>query len=304
MKRMFGLVLVGTWVCTVGYAASFLSVSPPPNAYGWNNTPVTVTITGESPIHWRVNGGPLQTGSSPVEFSLSSEGVFVVEYRDSTEVGFKTALIRLDFTPPRVRLRVPEPGGTYLLAQPVAADWDAWDALSGLAEVRAPAYPGQAVDTRSPGQQWFTIRAKDRAGNEAEESAVYFVRGILQAVLPSGFYLDRLLLPEERVKVGRYPLVARYTAGETITFAFLMKDYYGRPYGRAWPEITVVGVRFAGEEEEYPLRAWFRVPFDEEKGYYVLPIPTKDYAPGYYDLWVLFGDGQFARLRLEVLPKP
>lgn len=303
MKRVF-LAWIGLWLGFLGQAASSLSVAPPPNAYGWNNTPVTVTLTGQQRIYWQVNGGPINSDAPPVVLPFTDEGVYAVRYRDETETNFKTAAIRLDFTPPRIAIRIPESGGTYILNQPVSVDWSAWDALSGLAEVQATAMPGGALDTRSPGQQKFRVWAKDRAGNEAEEIAVYFVRGVLQAVLPSGFYLDRLLPPEQRAKVGRYTLMARYTAGEEVTFAFLMKDYFGRPYARAWPEITVVGVRFVEEKEEYPLRAWFRVPFDQEKGFYVLVIPTKDYAPGYYDLWVLFGDGQFERIRFEVLPKP
>lgn len=301
MRKVLFIGLVGIFGAAV-HAASTLSISPAPNAYGWNNTPVTVTITGDPPITWRVSGGPSQSGPSPISFALASEGVHVVEYRDATEPGFKSAVIRLDFTPPRIQVRVPEPGSSYILNQPILADWSAWDELSGLAEAHAPASPGQPVDTRSPGQQRFRVWAKDRAGNEAELNVVYYVRGILQAVLPSGFYLDRVLPKEEMVLVGRFVLRARYTVGEPVVFAFAMKDYFGQIYARAWPEISVVGVRFVDDGEEYPLRAWFRVPFDAEKGGYYLVIPTKEYAPGYYDLWVLFGDGQFERIRIELAP--
>lgn len=300
-SAVLGMVLV---VGLGGLAASSLSVSPLPNAYGWNNTPVTVFITGTSTIYWQVNGGPIQSGSPPVSFGVSDEGVHVVKYRDDTEANFKQAVIRLDFTPPEIWIRVPQGGAEYILNQPVLADWSAWDRLSGVAEVEASAASGAFIDTRSPGQTKFTVWAKDRAGNEAQATVIYFVRGIIQAVLPSGFYLDRLLPPEETVKVGKYLLRARYAQGEEVIFAFVMKDYFGQVFTRAGSEISVVRVRLMDDTEEYPLAKWLRVPFDAEKGYYFASISTKEFEPGFYDLWVLFGDGRFERVRIGILAKP
>lgn len=302
---MRGVVGVFFVVCAglVVEAASSISISPSPNAYGWNNTPVTVAINGDSPVFWQVDGGPISSAPAPVVFLLAEEGVHVVRYRDNSEPAFKQATIRLDFTPPEIHVRVPEPGGEYIIHQPVLADWSAWDRLSGLAEVKASAGNGEPVDTRSPGQAKFTVWAKDRAGNEAQSTVMYFVRGLVQAVLPSGFYLDRVLPPEETIKVGKYLLRARYTQGEDVVFAFVMKDYFGRPFTRAGSEISVVRVRFVNEEEEYPLVKWLRVPFDAEKACYLASFSTKELEPGFYDLWVLFGDGKFERIRVEILPK-
>ena len=283
--------------------ASSITLDPPPNAYGWNNTPVTVEITAPGKtIFYRVNRGPIQTGSSSVTFVLSSEGVHVVEYRDEGEEEFKRATVRIDLTPPTVVLRVPEPGGRYFLHQPVSVDWQVFDNLSGIARVEAPAMPGEPLDTRSPGQNRFVVVAQDRAGNEARAAAGYYVLFILETVQPSGFYLDRVLPPEEQVKVGRGVLRARYPLGSDILIAFALKDFYGRPYARAFPELTVLRVEITEEDERLPLRAWMRIPFDEEKGFYFLPYSTKDHQLGFYELQIYFGDGQLERIRVELVP--
>lgn len=303
MKTFFSVCSLLAFLGTAVMAGSSILLDPPPNPYGWNNTPVTVTISGSGTIYWQVDGGPIHSAPSPVTFIVAEEGVHTVRYRDETEPSFKTAVIHLDFAPPRIFIGAPKSGEEYILNQPLLAEWSVWDGLSGVAQVWASAPSGSAVDTRFPGQQKFTVRAKDRAGNEAEAVSLYFVRGLIHAVLPSGFYLDRVLPPEETVKVGRYFLRARYKAGEEVIVAFVMKDYFGQTYSQAWPELNVVRVRFVEDVEEYPLRAWFRIPFDAEKGYYALSFSTRDYEPGYYDLWVFFGDGRFERIRFEVTPK-
>jgi len=298
------LLALGMWAgCFWAWAVSSITVTPAPNAYGWNNTPVTVEITATNPpIYYRVNGGPIQIGPSPVLLPLSSEGVHLVEYRDGDELTFRQATVRIDLTPPTVVIRVPGPNERYLLHQPVRVDWWAFDNLSGIARVEAPAMPGEPLDTRSPGQNRFVVVAQDRAGNEARAAAGYYVLFILETVQPSGFYLDRVLPPEEQVKVGRGVLRARYPLGSDILIAFALKDFYGRPYARAFPELTVLRVEITEEDERLPLRAWMRIPFDEEKGFYFLPYSTKDHQLGFYELQIYFGDGQLERIRVELVP--
>jgi len=302
MRRWLLVLGVFLW-WLAGFASSSLTLNPPPNPYGWNNTPVTVEITATNPpIHYRVNRGPEEIiPSSLVVFSLASEGIHVVEYRDQDESTFKRATIRIDLTPPTVVIRVPEPGGRYLLRQPVRVDWQVFDNLSGIAKLEAPAAPGEPLDTRSLGQNRFVVIARDRAGNEAKAAAGYYVLFIIEAVQPSGFYLDRILPEKEQVKVGKGTLRARYPLGSEILIAFALKDFYGRPYIRAFPDLTVLCVEL-GEEERLPLRAWMRIPFDEQKGFYFLAYSTKDHQLGFYELQIYFGDGQLERIRVELIP--
>ncbi|MGC8962348.1 MAG: hypothetical protein ACP5LK_00025 [Candidatus Bipolaricaulaceae bacterium] len=301
MRRAGLLALV--FGSALAFAGSYAVVSPSPNPYGWHNTvPVTVEIytTDLSCLPIYVNGVP-QSGH-PAVVVLSSEGVHTLRYRDNCETAEKTVVVRIDLTPPTVVIRVPEPGGRYLLNQPVNVDWVAYDNLSGIAEVESTATPGSALDTRSPGQNKFRIWVRDRAGNEREAWAWYYVHFVLEAVHPNGFYLDQLLPPEERKPLGRGTLFARYPLHAPIIIAFMVKDYFGHPYTRAYPELTVLWVDLSGEEERLPLRGWARIPYDETKGYYFLAYSTKDHSSGFYELQIYFGDGRLERIRVELTP--
>ncbi len=302
--RIVGLGILVFWsACTL--AGSYAVVSPSPNAYGWHNTvPVTVEIYTTDPtcLPIYVNGVP-QSGH-PVVITLTAEGLHILRYRDNCEIVEKTVVVRIDLTPPSVIIRSPEPGGRYILNQPVTVEWTAYDNLSGIAEVESSASPGSLLDTRSPGQNKFRVWVQDRAGNEKEVWAWYYVHFVLEAVHPTGFYLDRLLSLEERKTVGRGTLFARYPLGAEILVAFVVKDYFGRSYPRAYPELTVLRVDLSEEEEKLPLRTWARIPYDEAKGYYFLAYSTKEHSPGYYEFQIYFGDGRLERIRIElVLPE-
>ncbi len=107
------------------------TLSPEPNAYGWNNTSVSVTLSGTPPIYYRVNGGPWTPGDTVV---LSQEGIHTVEYYDATESPSSPnrVVVRIDFTPPTIVVRVPEEGKKYFLNEGVVVNWFAYDRLSGV----------------------------------------------------------------------------------------------------------------------------------------------------------------------------
>ncbi|MGB9758142.1 MAG: hypothetical protein ACPLRP_00950 [Candidatus Bipolaricaulaceae bacterium] len=280
-------------------APSSHTQSPEPNAYGWNNTPVTVTISGTPPIHYRVNGGPWISGDTVV---LSSEGIHTVEYYDATESPDtpNRAVIRIDLTPPTILVRVPEEDKKYILHEKVFVDWFAYDRISGLELTEASARPGEPLDTGSPGYQTFWVFARDRAGNSARLEVDYQVIFKLSTVFPSGFWLDRLLPPEEQVKVGLFPVLARYKVGEPILFGFLLRDANDVVFAQARPNVLVTEVRFTEEGERHTIWDWVPIPFDQEKGFYFLAYPTEKRKPGIYDLWLGFGDGQSLRIRVEI----
>ncbi|MEN3010445.1 MAG: hypothetical protein ABDI20_05630 [Candidatus Bipolaricaulaceae bacterium] len=112
--------------------------------------------------------------------------------------------VRVDLTPPVTRIQSPTRDARYLLRQPVRADWWAFDRLSGLESAEASAPSGEPLDTGTPGFHTLWVFARDRAGNTARVEVDYQVICIVETVLPSGFFLDRLLPPEERVMAGRF----------------------------------------------------------------------------------------------------
>jgi len=157
------------------------TLSPAPNAAGWNNRNVTVALTaqdepggsGIKEIHYAVRGaqvgGGTVTGAS-TSLTISAEGTTTVTYFAVDNAGnqetAKTAMVRIDMTPPTVTFGSPSPA-------PNAAGWNntdvsipftTADTLSGVAGTSPPSpvaltAEGTAVTA--------TITAVDEAGNAA-----------------------------------------------------------------------------------------------------------------------------------------
>ncbi|MCS7240598.1 MAG: hypothetical protein NZ651_05070 [Candidatus Bipolaricaulota bacterium] len=307
MRKLFLLALAGFSFGTVAQPTAWHTLDPLPNPYGWHNTPVTVTLYASegSQICYRLDGGPTLCQTPSAALVLSCEGLHTLEYwaRDDTGEGPRFRVtVRIDRTPPAIHVQVPSQDARYLLRQSVRADWWAFDRLSGLETVEASARNGDPLDTSTPGPQTFRVWAKDRAGNTAHVEVDYLVICAIETVLPSGFYLDRLLPPEERVQAGRFPLQARYTAGETITLAFRLRDFFGQAGPWTRPNLLVTQVQPDPEfGEKHTIWAWLLIPYAPEAGVYKLVYDTRERAPGVYDLWLSFGDGQSERIRIELL---
>ena len=286
------------------------TVEPEPTPYGWHNTSVTVTLYASGGaglvVKYRIDGAGPFTQTPPATISLSAEGIYTIEYwaEDySGESPHRFVTVKIDLTPPRIIVRVPEERKKYLLHEKIVADWFAYDRPSGLDLVEASARPGEPLDTTSLGYQTFFVFARDRAGNTARVEVDYQVICKLFPIFPTGFWLDRFLPPEEQVKVGILPVLARYKVGEPILFGFLLKDAHDQPVAHARPNVLVTEVRFTEEGERYTIWDWVLVPFDSEKGFYFLAYSTEKRRPGVYDLWLGFGDGQSTRIRVEILAK-
>jgi len=157
------------------------TLSPAPNAAGWNNRSVTVALTaqdepggsGIKEIHYAVRGaqvgGGTVTGAS-TSLTISAEGTTTVTYFAVDNAGnqetAKTAMVRIDMTPPTVTFGSPSPA-------PNAAGWNntdvsipfrTADTLSGVAGTSPPSpvaltAEGTAVTA--------TITVVDKAGNAA-----------------------------------------------------------------------------------------------------------------------------------------
>jgi hypothetical protein len=320
MRSKLFLIGVGLLVMGVGTLAlditppnSQATVSPAPNALNWNNSPVVVTITaqdnggsGVKEIRYQIDGGPVTVvPGAMASFSLSAEAIHTVRYWAVDGAGNvelqNTLRVGIDLTPPRIAVRVPDRGARYILHQVAIADWFAYDRLSGLADVSAPARAGEALDTSSAGFRAFVVRAVDRAGNAAVEEVSYRVAYVIAPTGPAGAFLDRPLPPEEVRQVGEFLVLARYCLSKPIQISFALFDAFGRPVAWAIPSLTVSEVRQDEEgKERHTIWAWHGIPHAGE-GQYVLAYPTEGRAPGIYDLWIGFGDGHNERIRVELV---
>ncbi len=314
---MLGLLIAGALALAQDTIppTSFATLDPAPNPYGWNNTPVTITITatdnggsGVQLICYSVNNGPVTcVPQNPHAFTLTQDGKHTVRYWAVDNAGNaespKTVLVWIDTTPPRIRIHAPVDGAKYLVREKVKVDWWAYDALSGILEAWATAASGDLLDTAQGGYHDFFVEATDRAGNKAPMEVEYQVLYRITATGQGGNFLDRVLPPEEVVKVGLLYVMARYKVGEAIKISFVLQDVDFQPFTTALPTLTVTEVLFEPDGTERH-RIWFfgGIRYSAEEGQYVIRYDTKERAPGLYDLWIGFGDGQSTRIRVELLP--
>jgi hypothetical protein len=143
------------------------SVSPGPNANGWNNTNVSVSLSaaddpagwGVKEIHFSVrgaqSGGDIVTGNN-ASFSITAEGITTVTYFATDNAGNqespKTLTIRIDKTPPTIA-GLPAPGCSlwppnHKMIQ--VATVSAADFLSGLASFNFSGTSNEPSDPNSP----------------------------------------------------------------------------------------------------------------------------------------------------------
>jgi hypothetical protein len=154
-----------------GAPTIYASYSPAANAWGWNNTDVTVTFTCEDDMSGVMYCEP--------EHIFSDEGAGqgggnarVVDWAwHDDRLGYGG--INIDKTPPTVSLvGGPADGGTYTFGfVPTAPTCSASDALSGLDGSCSVSGYSTAV-----GAHTVTASATDKAGNSASASATYTVR--------------------------------------------------------------------------------------------------------------------------------
>jgi pimeloyl-ACP methyl ester carboxylesterase len=158
------------------------SHSPQPNANGWNNTNVIVTLnstdnevggTGVKQITYSSSGA--QTIANTVvngasaSFTINTEGITTITFFGTDNAGnvesAKALTIQLDKTPPTITpARMPLPNGNGWNNTNVTVSFQCSDALSGLAGGSTPA---PAVLSSEGAGQSVTGTCTDLAGNSA-----------------------------------------------------------------------------------------------------------------------------------------
>jgi hypothetical protein len=154
---------------------STASVSPPPNADGWNNTDVTVTLSasdnasgvGVSEILHGVGGAAETRYAGP--FVVSAEGMTAVTFHATDGANAEephTLTLKIDKTAPVVTASATAGGNPYAPGSPtnrdVTVSFDCSDPTSGVASVTAPV----VVSAEGVTQKVVGV-CRDRAGNES-----------------------------------------------------------------------------------------------------------------------------------------
>jgi hypothetical protein len=160
---------------------STVTLSPQPNAAGWNNSNVTVNLasldnpggTGVKQITYSASGAQTiasitLTGSS-ASFSISTEGIttitfFAVDNAGNAETP-KTITVKLDKTPPTITsVRTPAANANGWNNSQVTISFSCVDTLSGLA---AGSPPAPTILANEGANQSVSGTCQDLAGNSA-----------------------------------------------------------------------------------------------------------------------------------------
>jgi hypothetical protein len=189
--------------------------------------------------------------------------------------------IKRDATPPVIHVVSPVNGAGYLLGEPVAVEWSATDALSGLDAATGSQPSGAMLDTASVGERTLTVTARDSAGNVAERQVICHVRytfsGILPPIDPGGSSLFKL--------------------GSTVPVKFALTDASGRPVANAVAKLYLAPVVGGQAGTERPARPSGRSSdgnlfrYDREDAQYVYNLATKELAAGLWQLRIELDDG-------------
>jgi hypothetical protein len=182
---------------------SSASVAPPPTGFGWNNTPVTVSISSFDPaggsgvdriIYSATGANPIPSTTVPganTAFGVVNPGITTVSFHAVDNEGnvetTKTLVVRIDVNPPTITIIQPA-ATTYTHSETLTLDYSVIDTggagldvvtvlLNGSPTLAGHGLvSGQAIDllTELPlGLHTFTIDASDRAGNLSTASVTF-----------------------------------------------------------------------------------------------------------------------------------
>jgi hypothetical protein len=157
--------VTGINIDKTGPSVTILSILPPPNANGWNNSPVVVQFSAADSLSG-IAGPSTQT------FTLSSEGAgqsasATFSDKAGNLASLTSAKINIDLTPPTITTTLsPLPNSNGWNNSTVTVTFSCSDALSGVATCPAP-----VTVSKEGANQLVSGVATDNAGNTATASA-------------------------------------------------------------------------------------------------------------------------------------
>ncbi|WP_405526323.1 IPT/TIG domain-containing protein [Streptomyces avidinii] len=251
------------------------SISPSPNAAGWNNSsPATVNISagdgscgsGIQKITYSASGaqpiGSTEVSGASAAVPITTNGVTTVTFTGTDNAGNtsapQTITVRLDTVAPTITIVRPT-AGTYLLNESVTASYSCADATSGVASCVGTVPNGSPINTSTFGSHTFTANATDIAANPATKSVTYTV----------AYRICLLYDPSRPIRGGN----------STAPIRLRICDVNG--VNLSSPAITLTPSQVVG-----PTTRPFTTPFryDAGLGGYIVNLPTRGLADGSYNL--------------------
>jgi hypothetical protein len=237
-----------------------------PNAAGWFRGSLLVrfdgsdTGSGYSRTHYILDDGPELALAVGRGLPISTDGEHNLRFRGVDNQGnfsdWQETTLRYDATAPVISLHGIADGGRYAVGEELFVEYQCGDATSGLVgdDCIADLPDGARVDTTTPGDYTFTIRATDLAGNTTRIVRSYSVVApdttdpVVDVDVPaepaSGWYLDTVTVrftasDESGIRRIHYEYdttqgtVSRDIEAETAEVTFDRSQYYTLSY---WAE--------------------------------------------------------------------
>ena len=268
------------------------SRTPSANAYGWNNTNVTVTFTATDDASI-----PTCTVNSAI---LSAEGAEQSVSTTCTDAAGNSASatvsnINIDKAAPM--LSMPSLVSNYTVGSSVALSFSASDTLSGLASVLAtlngnPVSSGSSVVLSHLGTNTFTLTATDRAGNTAMQTHIFTVTYGFGGFLP--------------------PLTAssrtNFHLGSVIPVKFDLYDANGTTVSTAVAHLSLQRLD-GGEPVGAPIDATPTSGADTDNlfryngGHYAYNLSTKPFTAGIWRIQATLDDGTVRTIDIGLTSK-
>ena len=266
------------------------SLSSSPNAAGWNNSNVTVTLNASD----NQGGSGVQnitysaSGAQPValttvngasgSLTISAEGTTTVTFFARDVAGNsgapQTLTLKIDKTAPAINIS--SPAATLLLNQAAAANYTCSDGASSVGSCVGSVPAGGGIDTSAVGLKHFTVTATDMAGNTATRTLDYTVS-----------YGVRL----------KYDLTKAHLSGSTVPVKIQLVDANGVNVSNQYLAVHALGTSLVsnyapGEVEDAgnanPDNDFRFANFDGEGGY-IFNLQTTGLTTGTYVLIFIAG---------------